>query len=155
MEKFENLVDEILKWGTEIRGETTSNLIVLEKQLVALYNFYCESQEMFEDKEYPDPPSFPAKEYMEIIQKNFPSIGYYRLVLDNQNLTGDNNNGVGDAIDDISDILRDLWDINWYLKNTSAANALFYFRLLFFTHTKGHIIGLLGCMNGLNIQSGK
>ena len=136
-----------LSGGTELKNQPKDNLVTLEKQLITLYTFYLDCQEMSDNDEYPDPPPFPEKEYQEVIKKNFPDIGYYSMVLDNAILTADNNWGIGDAIDDVSDILRDLWDINWYFKNTSVGNAVFYFRLLFYSHTKGHVIGLINSLS--------
>ncbi|KUJ53355.1 hypothetical protein [Chryseobacterium sp. JAH] len=53
------------------------------------------------------------------------------------------NIAIGDAIDDLSDIILDLLQIKWRIENNSPDDGLWYFQLVFSSHTQQHIIDLL------------
>lgn len=141
MKELETLVEEILFWGKTV-SSTTENSLLLEKQLINLYHFYFSVPDASDEKDFPDPPPFPDS-YAEILRQNFPQFGYYNVCLNPNGKIAQYENGIGDAFDDVRDILRDLWDVDFYFKQTSSANAIFYFKILFYSHTRNHIRNLL------------
>lgn len=50
---------------------------------------------------------------------------------------------MGDATDDLTDIILDLLQIKWRIENNSPNDGLWYFQLIFASHTQQHIIDLL------------
>lgn len=139
--ELEKLTEEILLWGKTVSTNVDDNPLQLEMQLVKLYNLYFILPDLSDEKDYSDPPPFPIS-LIEIIKLNFPNFGYYNVCMNPKGPLTQYENGIGDAIDDIRDILRELWDIDYYFKNTSPENAVFYFKLAFYSHLRLHIKNL-------------
>ena len=56
----------------------------------------------------------------------------------------------GYAVDDLSDIILDLLEVKWRIENNNLADGIWYFKLIFQSHTQQHIINLLRFMKEKN-----
>ena len=142
IKELERLIEEMLLWGKEVSTSMNDGPLQLEKQLVKLYHLYFDLPDLSDDSDYSHPPVFPNS-YEETLKLNFPNFGYYNVCLNPKGLLTQYENGVGDATDDIRDILRELWDIDFYFKHTTPENAIFYFKLAFYSHLRFHVKNLL------------
>jgi len=76
--------------------------------------------------------------------------GYYKKILDINDIYNLQDNAIGDAIDDLTDIISDLLEIKWRIENNSLENGLWFFQFIFPTHTQQHILDLLNYMKQKN-----
>jgi hypothetical protein len=76
--------------------------------------------------------------------------GFYKTVLDYNDIDNLKECGIGDAIDDLTDIINDLLEIKWRIENNSLADGFWYFELIFKEHTQQHILDLLNYMKQKN-----
>ena len=145
-----NLISEITKYGLQANLKIEDKESDLEKILVRFYSKFFSIKYEYDKKVYPD---FDKKELPYIIKNvksNFPDFGFYHEVLDCHELSKQPNNALGDSIDDLSDIIFDLLEIKWRAENNSQQNALWFFELIFRSHTQQHIISLLNFMKSKN-----
>ena len=140
--ELKRLIEDILQWGQTVHSNTKDSYLQLEIQLVNLYRLYLTLPDLSDNNECSNPPPFPNS-YEEILKLNFPHFGFYNVCLNLKGPLSQYENGVGDAIDDIRDILRELWDVDFYFKRTSPENAIFYFKLAFYSHIRFHLKNLL------------
>ncbi len=143
-------INEIIKYGLEPNLPTSDHEKVLEKNLVKIYNLYFEIEYKFDETNFPE---FNMAEYSEIRQNvtsNFKSFSLYKTILDINDIDNLKENTVGDALDDLTDIIRDLLEIKWRIERNSLADGLWFFELIFYTHTQQHIIDLLNYMKQKN-----
>jgi hypothetical protein len=121
---------------------------MLERDLVRLYVMQWEVQCVFDDKEYPEwDRSLP--DLRKNIANNFPNFGWYKVVLNPDDMTEYNEIGLGDAVDDLHDIIREILEVKWRLEYNSVDNGLWFFKFIFSAHIKEHLIGLLKYLNDL------
>ncbi len=150
MKELIPLIDDITQFGLK------PNLIVLEKErlleksLVKIYNLYLDIEYEFDEKDYED---FDKQKYLNVrqnVESNFPDFGFYKVVLDIEDLANNDENGLGDAIDDLTDIILDLLEIKWRIENNSLEDGLWYFQFAFSSHFQQHILDLLNYMKQKN-----
>ncbi len=115
--------------------DRVEKLIVILDQLAALGNS-CEF--VFDDRDHPEPPKQDHQEMRRRIGKLFPQVGFYGEATHSEDSISESV-VVGDALDDIVDIAKDLIETKWRLENTSEADALFHFELLFRSHWGAHL----------------
>ena len=84
------------------------------------------------------------------VETNFKDFGFYKTVLGFDDTDNLKECGIGDAIDDITDIINDLLEIKWRIENNSWTDGLWYFELIFKSHTQQHILDLLNYMKQKN-----
>lgn len=133
-------INEIVKYGLEANLTVTDKERLLEKSLVKIYSLYFDIEFVYDETVY---PGFDKSEFLNIsknVSNNFKDFGYYEL----------QNNLVGDAIDDLTDIIFDLLEIKWRIETNSLADGLWYFQLIFYSHTQQHILDLLNFMKQKN-----
>lgn len=144
-------INDIINFGLHTNLALDNKERLLEKALVKIYSLSFEIIYEFDEAKYPD--------YVEIITcadirqnviSNFKDYGFYKSVIDSSNLDNLESNVIGDAIDDLTDIISDLLEVKWRIENNSMADGLWYFDLIFYSHTKQHIIGLLDYINQRN-----
>ncbi len=143
-------IDEIAKFGLYPNFSPTDKEKLLEKNLVKIYSLYFEIEYKFDETDYPE---FVENEYSEIrknVTNNFPDFGLYKTRLDIKNINDSSDNGMGDAIDDLTDVILDLLEVKWRLEHNSLADGLWYFHLIFPSHTQQHILDLLNYLKQKN-----
>jgi len=150
MDQIIEIIDEIIQHGLNSNVAIEDKEIDLEKNLVRLYLKYFDIEYGFDKNEYanfkkPDPLII-----RENVNSNFPEFGFYHVVLNGNEIHKDANYAVGDAIDDLTDIILDLLEIKWRKEHNSKEDALWYFKLIFKSHTQMHILGLLNFLKSKN-----
>ena len=136
-------INEIIKYGLQSDLAETDKEKLLEKNLVKIYNLYFDIEYEFDETDFPD---FDKTKYSDIrknVKSNFKDFGLYKLVIDINDVDNLNDNGIGDAVDDLTDIILDLLEIKWRIETNSFADGLWYFKLVFYSHTQQHILNLL------------
>jgi len=120
-----------------------SLLILIDNFFSAFHSTFHQSLDLFDDKEYPEPPEFDNDKVKELIQRNFPEYGYYNIPEKVCDDICDTKLIVGDGIDDLLDIYHCFKDIIWYYENTTKENAIWYFKdLSYRIDWEGHMRGL-------------
>lgn len=95
---------------------------------------------------------FDKKNYDNIrknINSNFPNFGLYHELSNCHKVNESTDIIVGDSIDDLSDIILDLLEIKWRIKNNSLNDGLWFFKLIFSSHTQQHVMSLLNYIKSL------
>ena len=151
MTELISTIDNIVKFGLQPNIPVADNCKVLERNLVTIYTLYFDIRYQFDGRDYSDfsIPNFPN--IRQNVESNFPEFGFYKTVLDNDDIENLKECGVGDAIDDLTDIINDLLEIMWRIKNNSLADGLWYFESIFKSHTQQHILDLLTYMKQTNV----
>ncbi|GAA3930856.1 hypothetical protein [Hymenobacter algoricola] len=143
-------INEIVKYGLQPNLTVTDKEKLLEKDLVKIYNLYFDIKYKFDETAFPD---FDKTEYSDIRQNvtsHFKDFGFYKTILDINDIDNTKDSGIGDAIDDLTDIILDLLEIKWRIENNSLADGLWFFELTFYSHTQQHILDLLNFMKQKN-----
>ena len=141
---------EVVKYGLEPNLATTDKEKKLEKNLVKIYQLYFDIKYKYDETDFPE---FDKTEYSDIRQNvtsNFKDFGFYKTILDIEDIDNLKDNAIGDAIDDLTDIIIDLSEIKWRIENNSLADGLWFFELIFYAHTQQHILDLLNYMKQKN-----
>lgn len=144
------IINEITKYGLIPNLDIEDRETKLEENLVKIYSKYFEIEYKYDDNEYPEFSKIKLPNIIENVRSNFPQFGFYNKVLDCHVLSENTNNAMGDSIDDLADIIFDLLEIKWRAENNSEQDALWFFELIFRSHTQQHIISLLNFMKSKN-----
>lgn len=136
-------INEIIKYGLQPNLNVTDKEKLLEKDLVKIYNLYFEIEYKFDETEYPSFDRGKLPNIRQNIENNFKDFGFYKTILEINDIDNLKDNAVGDAIDDLSDITFDLLEIKWRIENNSLVDGLWYFQFIFHGHTQQHILDLL------------
>ncbi|WP_238749291.1 hypothetical protein [Neolewinella maritima] len=148
MEYLENIIDEIIKYGLDGQIEIDGKDKDLELNLVKLYSKFFEINYQFDQFEY---DGFKRNDHYpritENVRSNFQDYSFYHTVSSNVPVNEKPIILTGDAIEDISEIINDLLEVKWRNQNNSADDALWYFELIFNTHTRYHLVSLLNYIN--------
>ena len=102
-------INEIVKYGLEPNLATTDKEKKLEKNLVKIYQLYFDIKYKFDETHFSE---FDKAEYPDIRQNvtsNFKDFGFYKTILDIEDIDNTKDNALGDALDDITDIIIDLY----------------------------------------------
>lgn len=143
-------IDEIVKYGLQPNLTVTDKEKLLERNLVKIYNLYFDIEYKFDETDFPDFDKSQFPDIRKNIESNFQDYGYYKTILDINDIDNLKDNAIGDAIDDLSDIVADLIEIKWRMENNSLADGLWFFELTFHSHTQQHILDLLNYMKQKN-----
>ena len=144
------IINEIIKYGLEPNLVEPHKEKLLERNLYNIYDMHFEISYEFDETEFQD---FDKSIYSEVrrnVTSNFKDFGLYKIILDLDDLTKSMEVGIGDAIDDLSDIIIDLLEIKWRIENNSLEDGLWFFEIIFNSHTKQHLRNLLDCMKNKN-----
>ena len=150
MKELIQTINEIVKYGLQPNLTVTDKEKLLEQNLVKIYKLYFDIKFKFDETDYPD---FDKSKFPDIIQNvasNFKDYGLYKTILDINDIDNLKDNAIGDSIDDLSDIIADLLEIKWRIENNSLADGLWFFQLIFYSHTQQHILDLLNYMKQKN-----
>ena len=143
-------INEIIKYGLEPNLVEPHKEKLLERNLCNIYDMHFEISYEFDETEFQD---FDKSIYSEVrrnVTSNFKDFGLYKIILDLDDLTKSMEVGIGDAIDDLSDIIIDLLEIKWRIENNSLEDGLWFFEIIFNSHTKKHVRDLLDFMKNKN-----
>lgn len=146
MTKLINIIDEITKYGLQTNLKIENKESDLEEYLVEFYSEYFSINYNYDESDYPAFDKIKLPNIIENVKSNFPNFGLYHEVWDCHELNKKPNIALGDAVDDLSDIIFDLLEIKWRAENNSHQDALWFFQLIFRSHTQQHIISLLNYM---------
>lgn len=143
-------INEIVKYGLQPNLTITNKEKLLEQHLVKIYDLYFGIEYKFDETEFPDFDKSKLTEIRQNVTSNFKDFGFYKTILDINDIENLKDNAIGDAIDDLSDIITDLLEIKWRIENNSLADGLWFFELTFYSHTQQHILDLLNFMKKKN-----
>lgn len=143
-------INEIVKYGLRPNLTVTDKEKLLERHLVKIYNLYFDIEYEFDEKEYPDFDKSKLPDIRQNVRSNFKDFGFYKSILDINDIDNLKDNSISDTIDDLSDIIFDLLEIKWRTENNSLADGLWFFELIFYSHTQQHILDLLNFMKQKN-----
>ena len=144
------IINEIIKYGLEPNLVEPHKEKLLERNLCNIYDMHFEISYEFDETEFQD---FDKSIYSEVrrnVTSNFKDFGLYKIILDLDDLTKSMEVGIGDAIDDLSDIIIDLLEIKWRIEKNSLEDGLWFFEIIFNSHTKKHVRDLLDFMKNKN-----
>lgn len=152
MEDLISTINEIVKYGLQPNLTTDKNKRdkLLEKSLVKIYSLYFEIEYEFDKTDFPDFNKQELPNIRENVESNFPEFGFYKIVLDINDINNFQDIALGDAIDDLTDIINDLLEVKWRIETNSLADGLWYFQLIFYSHTQQHTLDLLNFMKQKN-----
>ncbi|WP_448606844.1 DUF5063 domain-containing protein [Paenimyroides ceti] len=143
-------IKEIVKYGLQPNLDVADKEKLLEKNLVKLYSLYFDIEFEFDEREYSE---FDKNKYSQIrknVMSNFPELSLYKTTFDINDIDYLTDNTIGDAFDDLTDIMIDLLEIKWRIENNSLADGLWFFELIFYSHTQQHILDLLNFIKQKN-----
>ena len=136
-------INEIIKYGLQANLVETDNEKLLERNLVKIYNLYFDIEFEFDKTDFQDFDKSKLPNIRENVESNFKDFGFYKTVIDINDLDNLKENSMSDAVDDLTDIILDLLEIKWRIETNSLADGLWYFELIFYSHTQQHILDLL------------
>jgi hypothetical protein len=143
-------INEIVKYGLHPNLIVADKEKLLERHLVKIYDLYFDIEYEFDENDYPEFDKSQLPDIRSNITSNFIDFGFYKTVLDIYDFVNLKDSALGDAIDDLSDIIIDLLEVKWRIQNNSLADGLWFFELIFHSHTQQHIIDLLNFMKQKN-----
>jgi hypothetical protein len=143
-------INEIVKYGLQPNLTVTDKENVLKKDLVKIYNLYFDIKFDFDKTNYPRFDKANLPNIRQNIESNFKDFGFYKTILDINDIDNLQDSAIGDAIDDLNDIIIDLLEIKWRIENNSLADGLWFFQLTFYSHIQQHILDLLNYMKQKN-----
>jgi len=143
-------IDEIVKYGLQPNLTVTDKEKLLERNLVKIYDLYFDIEYKFDETDFPDFDKSQLPDIRQNVESNFQNYGFYKTILDINDIDNLMDNAIGDAIDDLSDIIIDLLEIKWRIENNSLADGLWFFELIFNSHTQQHMLDLLNYMKQKN-----
>ncbi|RZK54033.1 MAG: DUF5063 domain-containing protein [Pedobacter sp.] len=143
-------INEIVKYGLQPNLTVTDKEKLLERNLVKIYDLYFDIKYKFDETDFPDFDKSQLPYIRQNVSSNFKDYGFYKTILEINDIDNLTDNAIGDAIDDLSDIIFDLLEIKWRIENNSLADGLWFFELIFYSHTQQHILNLLNFMKQKN-----
>ena len=150
MTELISTINEIVKYGLQPNLTVTDKEKLLERNLVKIYNLYFDIEYKFDETDYVDFDKSQVPDIRQNVESNFKDYGLYKSVLDISDIENLKDSAIGDSIDDLSDIIFDLLEIKWRIENNSLADGLWFFELIFRTHTQQHLLDLLNYMKQIN-----
>ncbi len=143
-------INEIVKFGLQPNLTITEKEKSLEKNLVKIYDLYFQIEYEYDKTKYENFDKGLLPNIRKNVETNFQNFGFYKTILDINELNNFQDIALGDAIDDLSDIIIDLLQVKWRIETNSLANGLWYFELIFCGHTQQHMLDLLNFMKQNN-----
>ena len=143
-------INKIIKYGLQSNLVETDKEKLLERNLVKIYNLYFDIEFEFDKTDFQDFDKSKLPNIRENVESNFKDFGFYKTVIDINDLDNLKENSMSDAVDDLTDIILDLLEIKWRIETNSLADGLWYFELIFYSHTQQHILDILNFMKQKN-----
>ena len=127
-------INEIVKYGLQANLMVIDKEKLLERNLIKIYNFYFDIKFEFYKTDYPEFDKSILPDIRKNVVSNFEDLGFYKIILDINDIENLKDNAIGDAVDDLTDIIIDLLEIKWRMVNNSLADGLWFFELTFRIH---------------------
>lgn len=143
-------INEIVKYGLHPNLTVTDKEKLLERHLVKIYDLYFNIEYKYDETNFPCFDKMQLPDIRQNVSSNFKDFGFYKTILDINDIDNLEDNAIGDSIDDLSDIITDLLEIKWRIEHNSLADGLWFFELIFYSHTQQHILDLLNYMKQKN-----
>jgi hypothetical protein len=143
-------INEIVKYGLQSNLTVSDKEKLLERHLVKIYDLYFDIEYIYDERSFPDIYDSQITGIRRNVESNFKDYGFYKTSFDINDIENLEDNTIGDAVDDLCDIIIDLLEVKWRIENNSLADGLWYFQLIFQSHTQQHIIDLLNYMKQKN-----
>lgn len=143
-------INQIVRFGIQPNLTVNNSDEFLERNLIKIYNLYFDIEFEFDETEYPDFDKSKLPDIRQNIETNFKNFGLYKTFFVIENLSESDECLIGDAFDDLTDIIIDLLEIKWRIESNSIADGLWFFEMIFYIHTKQHIINLLNYLKRRN-----
>ena len=143
-------INEIVRYGLQPNLTAPDKEKLLEKNLIKIYALYFDIKFEFDPTDFPDFDESDLPDIRQNVISNFQDYGLYKTILDINDLGNLQDTAIGDAIDDLTDVITDLLEIKWRIENNSLADGLWFFELIFVSHTQQHILDLLNYMKQKN-----
>lgn len=140
-------INKITAFGLQPHVTVANRDLYLEQCLVEIYHCYLDTGDHFDDKDYPDFDPGMLAGIRQHAASNFKHFGFYKPIPDINDFTNLQDVATGDAIDDLADIIQDLLEVKWRIEHNSIDNGLWYFKFIFKTHTRQHVLDLLNYLN--------
>ena len=150
MTELVTTINEIVKYGLQPSLIVTDKEKLLERNLVKIYDLYFDIKYKLDETDFPDFDKSQLPDIRQNVSSNFKDYGFYKTILDINDIDNLTDNAIGDAIDDLSDIIFDFLEIKWRIENNSLADGLWFFAFIFHSHTQQHILDLLNFMKQKN-----
>ena len=150
MTELISTINEIIKYGLKPSLTITNKEKLLERNLVKIYDLYYDIKYEFDETDFPDFDKSQLPDIRQNVSSNFKDFGYYKTILDINDVNNITDTALGDAIDDLSDIIIDLLEIKWRIENNSLADGLWQFQFIFHAHSQQHLLDLLNYMKQKN-----
>lgn len=139
-------IDEITKYGLQPNLNVPDRHFQLEKHLVTIYKLYFEVEYEPDHHNYPKFDKARLPDILSNIKSNFPRFGFYKSVVNINNMTSFSDICLGDAVDDLNDIILELLEVKWRIENNSLNDGLYFFKFIFDAHIQQHLLDLLNFM---------
>ena len=143
-------INKIIKYGLQSNLVETDKEKLLERNLVKIYNLYFDIEFEFDETDFPDFDKTKFPNIRKNVESNFKDFGLYKLSIDIDDIDNLKSSAISDAANDLTDIILDLLEIKWRIETNSLADGLWYFELIFYSHTQQHILDLLNFMKQKN-----
>ena len=143
-------INQIVQYGLEPSISVKDSLKSLEKNLVEIHRLSFDIVYELDNNDYSEFDKSVIPNIRQNIESNFKNFGYYKTVNNIEYIEDLSDCTIGDAIDDLNDIIIDLLEIKWRSENNSLNDGLWYFELIFHSHTKQHILNLLNYIKQIN-----
>ena len=143
-------INEIVKYGLQPNLTVTDKEKLLERHLVKIYDLYFGIEYKYDKTDFPDIDKSQLPDIRQNVSSNFKNFGFYKTILDINDIDNLKDNAIGYAIDDLSNFITDLLEIKWRIENNSLADGLWFFELIFYSHTQQHILDLLNLIKQKN-----
>ena len=149
MKKIEKLINRITEFGLNDKLQSDNKELEIQQLLVSIYSEYLNLEVEFDDGDFDEEPTFDYDSIRDIVEVNFPDLGWYHSVRDSHEIIPDADFVNGDAIDDLSDIIKDMLGIKWQFKNASEKYAKWCFKEVMQMHSEQHIVNFLKYLKDL------
>ena len=142
-ERLQHVVHELSKWGSEKLDMLPQKEALLERELVGLYQLYCDMTERgVSPVSYPE---IPTPQYGTVRLKvayNFPQLSGYEVADGAAHKLA-----IEDALEQLSDIVAEMQSIHWLHQQKRDVDALRYFTFIFENRLRRKILPLLVYLN--------
>ena len=85
---------------------------------------YFDIKYEFDETDFPDFDKSQLPDIRQNVSSNFKDYGFYKTILDINDVNNISDTALGAATDDLSDIIIGLLEIKWRIENNSLADGL-------------------------------
>jgi hypothetical protein len=115
---------EIVKYGLQPGLTISDKEKLLERNLVKIYDLYFDTKYEFDETDFPDIDKSQLSDIRHNVLSNFKDYGFYKTILNINDVNNISDTALGAATDDLSNIIIGLLEIKWRIENNSLADGL-------------------------------